>query len=70
MAATMSGGGMPGGGVMGQQTQVVPYIDGIVAWSKLTANLGPERVEEPAEAAAQGREEEDLRRDGHQWQRV
>ena len=32
--------------------------------------LGPERLEEPAEAAAQGREEEDLRRDRHQGQRV
>ena len=93
----MSGGGMPGGGVMGQQTQVPLIILVKLSWWNwswgcplmtntfdlvlkkipfrrgkliLTAvqMLGPERLEEPAEAAAQGREEEDLRRDGHQGQ--
>ena len=63
------------GGCLGEASWASrPRLDllSTTSWpsSKLTANLGPERVEEPAEAAAQGREEEDLRRDRHQGQRV
>ena len=45
--------------------QIFPYRRLILTAVQM---LGPERLEEPAEAAAQGREEEDLRCDGHQGQ--